>query len=100
MKEFAALAEKYKLPSHHLATQMFAYCAAKTLVEALKRAGRDLSRDKLIQSLEGLYEYPTGLTPALTFGPNRRIGAMGAYVVTIDLNEKQFLPVSGWININ
>jgi ABC-type branched-subunit amino acid transport system substrate-binding protein len=100
INEFGALAEKYKLPSHHLATQMLAYSAAKILVEALKRAGRDLSRDKLIKSLEGIYEYPTGLTPALTFGPNRRIGAMGAYVVTIDLNEKQFLPASGWININ
>lgn len=100
IKEFSALAEKYQLTSHHLATQMLAYSAAKVLVEALKRAGRDLSRDKLIQSLEGLSDYPTGLTPALTFGPNRRIGAMGAYVVTIDLNEKQFLPASGWIAIN
>jgi ABC-type branched-subunit amino acid transport system substrate-binding protein len=100
IKEFGALVEKYKLTNHHVATQMLAYSAAKILVEALKRAGRDLSRDKLIQSLEGLSDYPTGLTPPVTFGPNRRIGAMGAYVVTIDLNEKQFLPVSGWININ
>jgi ABC-type branched-subunit amino acid transport system substrate-binding protein len=99
IKEFDALVEKYKLTNHHVATQMLAYSAAKILVEALKRAGRDLSRDKLIQSLEGLSDYPTGLTPPVTFGPNRRIGAMGAYVVTIDLNEKQFLRVSGWINI-
>lgn len=99
IKEFRALAEKYKLPSHHLAAQISAYSAAKILVEALKRAGRDLSREKLIQALEGLYEYPTGLTPAITYGPNRRIGANGAYVVTIDLKEKQFLPVSGWIDI-
>jgi ABC-type branched-subunit amino acid transport system substrate-binding protein len=100
IKEFSALAEKHKLTSHHLATQMLAYSAAKVLVEALKRTGRDLSREKLIQSLEGLSDYPTGLTPALTFGPNRRIGAMGAYIVTIDLNEKQFLPASAWIDIN
>jgi ABC-type branched-subunit amino acid transport system substrate-binding protein len=100
IKEFGVLAEKYKLTSRHLPTQMFAYSAAKVLVEALKRAGRELSRDKLIQSLEGLSDYPTGLAPALTFGPNRRIGAMGAYIVTIDLNEKQFLPASGWIDIN
>jgi len=99
IKEFRALAEKYKLPTHHLAAQVSAFSAAKILVEALKRAGKDLSREKLIQALEGLYDYATGLTPAITYGPNRRIGANGAYVVTIDLKQKQFLPASGWIDI-
>ncbi|MDT7540219.1 MAG: hypothetical protein QOE33_123 [Acidobacteriota bacterium] len=100
IKEFRALAEKYNLPSHHLAAQISAYSAAKILVEALKRSGKDVSREKLINSLEGLYEYPTGLTPAITYGPNRRVGAMGAYVVTVDLKAKRFVQVGGWININ
>jgi ABC-type branched-subunit amino acid transport system substrate-binding protein len=100
IREFRSLADKYMLPTEHLAAQISAYSAAKILVEALKRVGKDLSREKLIQALEGLYEYRTGLTPAITYGPNRRIGAMGAYVVTIDLKEKQFSPASGWININ
>ncbi|HEV7744706.1 MAG TPA: ABC transporter substrate-binding protein [Pyrinomonadaceae bacterium] len=99
MKEFRALAEKHKLPSTHLAAQISAFTAAKILTEALKRVGKDASREKLIQTLEGLYEYQTGLTPAITFGPNRRIGAMGSYVVTIDLKQKQFVPASGWINV-
>jgi len=98
--EFRALAEKYHLPAHHLAAQISAYSAAKVLAEAFRRAGKDVSREKLIQTLEGLYEYPTGLTPAITYGANRRIGAMGAYVVTIDLEHKQFLPASGWIDID
>jgi ABC-type branched-subunit amino acid transport system substrate-binding protein len=100
IKEFRAFANKYKLPSKHIASQISAYSAAKVLVEALKRAGKDLSREKLIQLLEAFYEYPTGLTPPITYGPNRRIGAMGAYVVTIDLKAKQFVPVGGWVNIN
>src|SRR6185295_8572118 len=97
LKEFRALAEKYQLPKKHLAAQISAYSAAKILVEALKRAGKDVSREKLIQVLEGLYEYRTGLTPAITYGPNRRIGAMGAYVVTLDLKTKQFAAASGWV---
>jgi ABC-type branched-subunit amino acid transport system substrate-binding protein len=100
IKELRALADKYGLPSQQVAAQMSAYSAAKILVEALKRAGKDLSREKLIQALEGLYEYRTGFTPAVTYGPNRRIGAMGAYVVTIDLRKKEFAPASGWISIN
>jgi hypothetical protein len=35
----------------------------------------------------------------MTFGPNRRIGAIGAYVVTVDLKQKQFVPASGWIGV-
>jgi hypothetical protein len=74
--------------------------AAKILIEALKRVGKDLSREKLIQALEELHQYPTGLTQPISYGPNRRVGATGAYIVTIDLKEKQFVPVSGWVDSN
>jgi ABC-type branched-subunit amino acid transport system substrate-binding protein len=100
LREFRALAEKYDLPTNHVMAQILAYSAAKILVEGLTIAGKDLSREKLIGALEGMYDYHTGLTPTITFGPNRRIGAMGAYVVKIDLMEKQLLPASGWINLN
>lgn len=95
--EFRALAAKYALPEHHLAAQLSAFAAAKVLVEGLKRAGRDVSREKLVETLEGLEGYGTGLTPALTYGPNRRIGADGAYVITVDLEKKQFVPAGPWV---
>ncbi len=98
--EFRALGEKYKLPSTSVATQVSAYATAKILVEAIRRAGKDVTREKLIQTLEGFHQYATGLTPAVTFGPNRRIGAMGAYVVTVDLKEKKLLAASDWIESN
>ena len=100
VKEFRSLAEKHQLPAHHLVAQLSAYSAAKILVEGLKRAGKDVSREKLIAALEGLNRFETGLTPTITYGTNRRIGAMGAYVVSIDLEKKQFVPTSEWININ
>ncbi|HVF23630.1 MAG TPA: ABC transporter substrate-binding protein [Pyrinomonadaceae bacterium] len=100
LTEYRLLTEKYKLQPKHQAAQLSAYAAAKLLIEGLKRVGRDLSRERLIQVLEGFYEYQTGLTPPITWGPNRRIGAMGAYVVRVDLKGKQFVPASGWIGIN
>jgi ABC-type branched-subunit amino acid transport system substrate-binding protein len=100
VEEFRALAAKYKLPATHLATQLSAYSAARILVEGLKRTGKDVSREKLVETLEGLNQYATGVIPAVTYGPNRRIGAMGAYVITIDLEKKQFLPASSWVNTN
>ena len=100
LAEYRALAEKYKLPSQHTAAQVAALAAAKTFVEALKRTGADLSREQLVTALEGLYEYDTGLTPKLVFGPNRHVGAAGAYVVTINAETKQFISASGWIPAN
>jgi ABC-type branched-subunit amino acid transport system substrate-binding protein/cytochrome c553 len=96
--EYRSLAEKYKLPSRHAAAQLAALAAAKTFVEGLKRAGADLSREQLITALEGLYDYDTGLTPKLIFGPNRRVGASGAYVITINTETKEFVSTGGWIS--
>ena len=95
--EFRSLHEKYKFAPRHTASQLAAFAAAKVFVEGLTRAGKDLSREKLITTLEGLYEYQTGITPRITFGPNRRVGAAGAHVVAIDLAEKEFATASGWI---
>ena len=100
LNEFRAFQAKHKLPSGLITAQISAYVGAKILIEGLKRAGKDVSREKLIRVLEELHQYPTGLTQPITYGPNRRIGATGAYVVTIDLKEKQFVPVSGWVDSN
>jgi len=67
------------------------------LVQGLKESGRRLSRELLIEALEGLYEYSTGLTPPLTFGPNRRVGAHGAYIVAVDLDERRFAGDPVWV---
>jgi ABC-type branched-subunit amino acid transport system substrate-binding protein len=95
--ELRALASKYKFPLRHAAAQLSALAAAKLLAEGLERGGKDLSREKLITALEGLYDYETGLTPRITFGPNRRVGASGAYVVTIDAARKEFALMGGWV---
>jgi ABC-type branched-subunit amino acid transport system substrate-binding protein len=100
MKEYQALVAKYKLPPYFRVTQAYAIVAAKILIEGLKRVGKDVSRERLIQEIEKLHEYPTGLMPAVTYGPNRRRGATGAHIVTVDLKEKRLVPVSEWIDSN
>lgn len=100
LAELGALQRKYKFAPRHTASQLMAFAAAKIFTEALKRAGRDLSREKLVTSLEGLYEYDTGVTPSITFGPNRRVGAMGSYVVAIDPAKRGFVAASGWVKDN
>ncbi|HEX7155092.1 MAG TPA: c-type cytochrome [Thermoanaerobaculia bacterium] len=57
--------------------------AMKLVVEALRRAGRDVSREKLVDTLEGFYEVETGLVPRVTFGPSRHVGVTTAHVVVV-----------------
>jgi ABC-type branched-subunit amino acid transport system substrate-binding protein len=93
---YARLARDHALPPDHLQGQIAAYAAAKLLVEGLRGAGRAVNRVRLVEALEALYAYDTGLTPPLTYGPNRRIGARGAHVLAVDLMKKTYQPVGGW----
>jgi ABC-type branched-subunit amino acid transport system substrate-binding protein len=93
---YRQLAEAYALPRDHLQGQIAAYAAAKLLEEGLRRAGRDLSRSGLVAGLEALYAFETGVTPPLSYGPNRRIGARGAHVVAVDLEQRAYAPTDGW----
>jgi hypothetical protein len=81
-QELQAFAARHALPRTQLPAQIATYATVKVFVEGLKRAGRELTREKLIAALEQLYQFPTGLTPPVTFNRNRRIGSDG-YVVTL-----------------
>lgn len=96
LAEYERLAREATLPRRHLPAQLNALAAAKLLVEGLKRSGRELSREGLVEALEGVYRFETGLTRPLTYGPNRRIGAPGAYVVEVDVAAGGFLPGAAW----
>ncbi|HKV10040.1 MAG TPA: cytochrome C, partial [Thermoanaerobaculia bacterium] len=58
-----------------------------------------VSRDRLITQLEALRQWDTGFAPPVTYGPNRRLGARGAYVVKLDLAKKTFEPAGGWVAV-
>jgi ABC-type branched-subunit amino acid transport system substrate-binding protein len=100
MSELRALHEKYKIAPRHVASQLAAFAAAKVFTEALKRAGQGVTREKLIAALENFYEFETGVAPRLTFGPNQRVGATGAYIIGIDAGKKQVITIGGWVSAN
>lgn len=95
--EYRGLAGKYGLSSEFPAAQLAALVSAKILVEGLKRAGSELSRERLIAALEDLREFGTDLTPLVSYGPNRRVGISGAHIVSIDPASRSLVPVGGWI---
>jgi ABC-type branched-subunit amino acid transport system substrate-binding protein len=97
---YGELAERYELPREHIQAQLASFAAAQLFVEGLRRAGRDLSRERLVEGIEKLYRFETGVTPPLTFGPNRRIGARGAHIVTVNIGEQTYEPVGkSWFDV-
>ena len=92
-REFQAFHARHELSTDHLYTQISAYTSARLLVEALRKTGRSVSRKGLLESLESFY----GCTPPLTYDKNRRVGARGAHVVTVDLSARSFRRGSSWI---
>ncbi len=94
--EYQLLAERHALPIEHLQAQVAAFAAAKLFAEGVKRSGRDISRRAFVDQLESLYAFETGVTPPLSYGPNRRVGARGAHVVAVDLVNQSSQPVGDW----
>ncbi|RMH16143.1 MAG: hypothetical protein D6696_18900 [Acidobacteria bacterium] len=97
LERFEELVEARRVELTVPPVQLAAYSAAELLLEGLERAGRDLTREALVAALEGLYRHRTYLTPDLTYGPNRRIGALGAYVAAVDVAGRRLLPQGDWV---
>jgi ABC-type branched-subunit amino acid transport system substrate-binding protein len=82
-EDFFRLIKQHNLSTQHLTAQAVAYSAAKLLVEGLQKTGRELSRKKLVQNIEHIYEFDTGLLPPLSYGKNRHIGSIDVAIVPI-----------------
>jgi ABC-type branched-subunit amino acid transport system substrate-binding protein len=97
--EYLDLARTGRFSPGNLAERLIALSAVKLLIYALEKVGRDLTREKIVESLESLYHFETGQTPPLSFSANRRVGATGAHVIGIDLDKKQLLLPDTWIEL-
>jgi len=64
-----------------------AYLAAKVLVEGLRRAGRDLTREKLIRTLEGIQGYDAG-GYEVSFSPANHNGSTYVDLTVIGANGR------------
>ncbi|MCB1955934.1 MAG: ABC transporter substrate-binding protein [Rhodocyclaceae bacterium] len=78
------------------ATLVATYSGVKLLAEGLKRAGRDLSQEAMLEGLEKVQDFDAGLLPPLTYNTTRRIGALGGFVVSVDLDRHVFRPIGQW----
>jgi ABC-type branched-subunit amino acid transport system substrate-binding protein len=96
---FDRFAAKHQLSAANVLPAFSGYLAASLFMDGLRRAGRDVSRERLVQHLESTNEYRTPLAQPLRYGPQRRIGALGGHVVT-PTADKRMKSASGWISLD
>ncbi len=82
-EECSSLLKKY-FPEDELSfVGLEGYINARVLVEGLKRAGRDLNREKFIDAIDSIQEYSLGIANTLTFSPDDRQGLERVYFTRI-----------------
>jgi ABC-type branched-subunit amino acid transport system substrate-binding protein len=97
---FEGFRKRHKLDEGAAAAQIGAYASAVVLTEGLRRSGKGVGREKLVASLESLRNFATGVAPPLTYGPSRRTGAQGGYVVALDARNQRFRPLTPWLPLD
>lgn len=97
---FEAFRERHGLPGGGVSTQAAAYAAVAVLAEGLRRSGRALGREQLVRQLEALREFRTDAVPPLSYGPDRRVGALGGHLVTPESGGLGFRTVNPWLAID
>ena len=97
---YRKLAASRELPREHLSAQLAALAAAEVLGEGLRRAGRDLTRDRLIEQLETLHKLQLVYGPPVSYSPVLRLGANGTFILKVDRASGTFaaVPAGGWVD--
>ena len=66
------------------------------LTQALQDIGPDLTREKLVDTLESIQNFDTGGLGKIQYGPNMRKGTHEYRILQCDATKKQFIPVTDW----
>jgi ABC-type branched-subunit amino acid transport system substrate-binding protein len=96
-EEFVRLLEKYYPGEEPNFVGFEGYINAKVLVEALRRAGRELSRQSFLAAIASMTDFSLGGDVRLTFGPEDHQGMDKVYFTR--LHEGRFLLLEDWAEL-
>ncbi len=82
-KDYARLLSKYYPDDVPNFVGFEGYINALILIEGLRRAGREITREKFIEAIEGLERYFVGIGAGVSFGPNDHQGLDQVYFTEI-----------------
>jgi hypothetical protein len=97
---FREFMRRNSLQPNYLNTRLYAYAATELLLEGIKRAGKRVTRMKLLDEIEKLYAFDVGLNRPLTFGSRHRVGLRGAYIVRFDAGKRRLVATDTWVRLD
>jgi ABC-type branched-subunit amino acid transport system substrate-binding protein len=87
VREYQKLLAKADSKAEPSYVSLEGFIAAKVFVEGLKRAGRDLTREKFVSAMEGLRNFDAG-GYVVNFGPNDHNGSKFVELTVLGRNGK------------
>lgn len=70
------------------------------LAEGIKRAGRNLNNESLVDALESIRDFDTkGLCGLLTFSPKSHVGLDSAKLYKSDVEKGRLIPMTEWVKV-
>jgi len=96
MQDFQKLRARAALGDRHGSWRFVAYAGAVLREGGLKRSGRALTREKLVDVMGKVWKLDTGVTPPLTYNANRRSGTLGASLLRVDRSTGRYVTAVEW----
>lgn len=99
MAKVRMLAKKYGRDPDKMLTSLYTGCVGKSEVflEALKRAGKNVSPEKLKDALESLRDFDTGgILPPVTYTPTSHMPTRKAKLYKADVQKLTLVPITGF----
>jgi branched-chain amino acid transport system substrate-binding protein len=101
IQKMIELSKKYALPEDIEAKSYYyilGWYPALFIVEALERAGKDLTVEKFVDAWDTFKNWDTGgVVPPITLNPQRRVMSLGGIMCKADLTMEDLVTVSDWI---
>ena len=74
----------------------YGFAGAHVLVEGLRRAGKNPTRERLIKGLETLKNWESGVFPPITYNRNDHAGAESLYLLQLQGGKQ--VAITDWRN--
>lgn len=96
--EYVALLARYYPGEKPNSVGLEGFINARVLVEALRRSGRDITREKFIDAVESIREFSIGMDNPLSFSQTDHQGSDRVYF--LQLKDGRFEVVSDWDDVS
>jgi len=97
MVKYRAAHDKYAPKERWGAFFAVGFIFAEPFIEGLRRAGRDLTREKFVEAMESIKNWNGGTTHSVTFGPNLRQGTNSIYIAKCE--NGRAVRISDWMEM-